>query len=328
MADNLTNPYISAPSIINRAGGADRLDRKVSQWIEPYAAGAAFDVGLIGVPLSRSSISASAASENPNAMRLAWKGFGTWYADYDTDVCDLRVCDIGDIKMHVTDILQCQSNIEAGLTQLYQDIPDMIPVVIGGDHSITRPSLKAFANANPGKTIGLIQFDTHFDVRNLEDSGPSNGTPFRGLLQDGVIRGENIVQIGIHGFSNATPYRDYVREQGITTYTMRQVRQKGAEALVKQAASELSKRVDLIYVTVDIDVLDISHCPGSPGAAPGGMMSWELFDAVYHLGLEPKVQALDLVELDPFRDIAQISVKTGCHTILSFLAGVRNRLKA
>lgn len=321
------NPYLYPAGLLNRSGSSDRLDRKVSQWIQPWQQGEKVEVGLIGAPLSRSSISPSAASETPNAIRLAWKGFGTWYADFDVDISDLIVRDMGDLAMHTTDIVQSQTNIEHGLSQLYRDEQEFLPIVVGGDHSITRPSLMAFAQANPGKTIGLIQFDTHFDVRNLEDGGPSNGTPFRGLLQDGVMKGENIVQLGIHGFSNALPYRDYVREQGITYYTMRQIRQIGMEALVAQVVTKLSQRVDLIYITVDMDVLDISQCPGSPGAAPGSLMSWELLEAVYFLGLEPKVRALDLVELDPFRDIASISVKTGCHTLLSFMAGVRNRLR-
>ncbi|MGD8191745.1 agmatinase family protein [Brevibacillus ginsengisoli] len=321
------NPYLLPPALINRIGGADRLDRKVSQWIQSYQAGDTPDVGFIGAPLSRSSISASAASETPNAVRMAWRGFSTWYADFDVELSDLHVADLGDIKMHTTDILRCQSNIEEGLFHLYQELPTMLPIVIGGDHSITRPSLKAFARANEGKKVGLIQFDTHFDVRNLEDGGPSNGTPFRGLLDDEVIKGENIVQIGIHGFSNSRAYRDYVRENGITYYTMRQVRQIGLEPLMHQVVRDLSSKVDVIYVTVDIDVLDLSHCPGSPGAAPGGMMSWELFEAVYHLGLHPQVGALDLVELDPFRDVSQLSVKSGCHVLLSFLAGVQKRVK-
>lgn len=320
-----TNPYLRPAALINRTGGGDRLDLKASQWIKPWKPGEKVEIGLIGAPLSRSSISASAASETPNAIRMAWKGFGTWYADFDVDVSELIVRDMGDIAMHTTDILRSQQNIEEGLLQLYREEQEFFPIVIGGDHSITRPSLKAFARANPGKTIGLIQFDTHFDVRNLEDGGPSNGTPFRGLIEDGVIQGLNIVQLGIHGFSNAVAYRDYVREQGITYYTMRQLRQTGTEPLIRRAAFDLASRVDLIYVTVDMDVLDASQCPGSPGAAPGGMLAWELFEAVYQLGMETKVRALDLVELDPFRDVAGLSVRAACHTLLSFMAGRKSR---
>ncbi|MGA9173343.1 MAG: arginase family protein [Thermoactinomyces sp.] len=164
-------------------------------------------------------------------------------------------------------------------------------------------------------------------MRSLESGGPSNGTPIRGLIESGTIRGENIVQIGIHSFTNAAVYRRYVDEQGITFFTMLDVRTRGLTEILKQAISMLKEKVDLIYVTVDIDVLDLSFLPGSPGPSPGGMFSWELFEAVHQLGKEPQVKALDLVCLDPFRDVAWVSVKTAMHTILSFLSGVCLRRK-
>lgn len=77
----------------------------------------------------------------------------------------------------------------------------------------------------PGKT-GLLQFDTHFDVRSLESGGPSNGTPVRGLLESGTLEGKEIVQIGIHGFANSRIYRQYAEEKGITFYTMHQIWKK------------------------------------------------------------------------------------------------------
>ena len=74
----------------------------------------------------------------------------------------------------------------------------MIPIVLGGDHSISFPSITGFANSK-GK-VGIIQFDAHHDLRNLDDGGPSNGTPFRSLLENGVITGKQLVQIGIRNF--------------------------------------------------------------------------------------------------------------------------------
>ncbi|WP_240666700.1 agmatinase family protein [Longirhabdus pacifica] len=322
---------LSPPAIVHAGGSNDQMDTKVHQWITPWKAKEdVFDVGIIGAPLSRSSISVSGASETPNAMRLAWKGFSTWYADFDVELTPLQVRDIGDIRMHTTDIQQCHDNIEKGLISLYQHYLDrpFLPIVIGGDHSITRPAFNAFAKANKDASIGIIQFDTHFDVRNLVDGGPSNGTPFRGLIeQDHTVKGENIIQIGIHGFSNSAVYRDYVKAQGITYFTMRDIRKQGAEYIIQHSVESLAKKVDIIYVTVDMDVLDISHCPGSPGAAPGSMLSWELFECLYFLGQQSIVKAVDIVELDPTRDIANMSVKTACHTMLSFLSGLVQRNK-
>jgi formiminoglutamase len=204
--------------------------------------------------------------------------------------------------------------------------PSFMPLILGGDHSVTCPSVKAFCEAHPGKTVGLIQFDTHFDVRSLENGGPSNGTPIRGLLTADVFKGDHIYQIGIHSFSNSKPYYEYVREQGIHYYTMKQVREKGILTILAEVLQTLKEKVDVIYVTVDIDVLDQSFLPGSPGVAPRGMVSWDLFSAVHQLGRECKVSAIDFVCLDPFRDVGLVSVRTMTHTILSFLSGYQKRI--
>ncbi|GGE08957.1 formimidoylglutamase [Marinithermofilum abyssi] len=322
--------YIQPPVFINRAGSVDRFDRKVSQWIVPWEEGQEVEAGLIGVPLSRSSISPSAASEAPNALRGVWKSFAAYDVDHDVDLTRIRAADFGDIAMHVTDIPRCHQNIEAGVLEMLEasrDFPSFLPVILGGDHSITCPALKGLARFHTGKRIGLIQFDTHFDVRNLEDGGPSNGTPIRGLLESGTLRGEDIFQIGIHSFANALAHKEYAEEQGITYATMRQVRQEGLLSILERFVKILRQQVDGIYITVDIDVLDLACLPGSPGPSPGGMQPWELFDAVHRLGQEDKVLALDLVCLDPFRDRGQLSVKTGAHVILSFLSGYCQRLQ-
>jgi formiminoglutamase len=87
----------------------------------------------------------------------------------------------------------------------------------------------------------------------------------------------------------------------------------------------LSQKVDTIYLTVDMDVLDISMGPGAPAATPGGMRTDELFEAVLLAGACPQVKAMDLVCLDPYRDVGQTTVKAGVHVMLSFLTGLVQR---
>lgn len=105
------------------------------------------DVGVIGVPLSRSSISASGASETPWAVRQSWKSFSTYDVDHDADLTRLNVRDLGDVRMHVTDIPLCHHYIEKGMEEVYEKTQKQdffLPVIIGGDHSITCPSVKAW----------------------------------------------------------------------------------------------------------------------------------------------------------------------------------------
>lgn len=320
--------FLEPPPIVACGAAGDRLDVRMSQLIREAAPGQAFDVGLIGVPLSRSSISPSAASENPTAIRLAWRLFASYNLDYDVDLAALRIADLGDVTMHVTDIPRCHANIEEAVVEALSSHPPFFPVFIGGDHSITCPIVKGLKRVTPGRTIGILQVDTHFDLRNLHDGGPSNGTPMRGLIESGTVVGSHIVTIGVHGHFNALAYKRYADEQGVRYYTAREVRRRGVEAVVEEALAYLRARVDAIYLTVDMDVLDVAFAPAAPASTPGGLATWDLLEAAYRIGREEKLAAMDLVCLDPHRDgRAQATVKTGAHVVLNVLCGYAQRIR-
>lgn len=336
---NYPYPMLSAPAF-RWSGRGSGQEPKVHQWIatldapwngpcDSHPAGSVdwsqYDVTLLGIPLSRSSISASAASENPDAMRRAWKYFVPYNLDYDVDLTPLRVLDLGDVRQHVTDIAQCHRNITEAMAAMRTHHPHAFPISIGGDHSITAMLVKGWKQVHSGDRIGILQFDTHFDLRSLEDNGPSNGTPIRNLIESGTVRGEDVYNIGLHGFFNARSLKEYADQAGLHYITLKQARQRGIETVVREALQQLSQRVDTIYLTVDMDVLDIGAGPGAPAATPGGMQTDELFEAVYLAGLCDKVKAMDIVCLDPLRDVAESTVKAGVHVMLSFLTGFIRR---
>ncbi|MCF6093776.1 agmatinase family protein [Microaerobacter geothermalis] len=330
----MTYPYqfIDPPQVIYRGKPGSLDEMKMDQLIQEHKPGNPFDVGLIGVPLSRSSISPSAASENPNTIRGIWRSFSTYNIDYDINLNRLKIADIGDIRMHITDILRCHQNIENGVVEILEANPSFLPVFIGGDHSITCPIVKGLKKfygvqgmGRDGK-IGILQFDTHFDLRDLKDGGPSNGTPIRGLIESGVIEGQHVVNIGLHGYFNTHSLKKYADENGVKYYTIREVRKQGIEQIISEAIQYLKEKVDFIYVTVDIDVLDIAFAPAAPASTPGGLTTWELFEAVYLAGKEEKVIGMDVVCLDPHRDLRNLAtVKTGAHVILNSLCGYLSR---
>ncbi|RDU36504.1 formimidoylglutamase [Neobacillus piezotolerans] len=306
-------------------------DPKVKDWI--FQAGGDFsfneggwDIAVLGVPLSRSSISVSGASEFPEAFRRAWGGFSTYNLDYGTDLKELKVLDLGNVKMHFTDIARSHDNITQAMKYLKEELPDAFPVSIGGDHSVTARLISGLKAAHPGKEIGILQFDTHLDLRDLADHGPTNGTPIRYLIENGIIQGKNVFNIGLHGFFNGQTLLAYAKEHSVNYITLREARKKGIAETVREAVAELSERVDLIYVTIDMDVLDIAFAQGVPASTPGGMSSHELLEGVYEAGLSGKVGAMDIVCLDPTKDTpALATVKTGVYTFLTFLTGVKNR---
>ncbi|RNB89589.1 formimidoylglutamase [Brevibacillus fluminis] len=317
---DLLNP----PELIRRSNWRDRYETKVSQWLTPWDGETAPEIGFIGLPLSKTSISISGASMTPNALRELFANVTTYSIDHDVDLQELAAYDLGDIQMHVTDLLRCHANIEQGMKNVYEALPNMFPIIAGGDHSITCPSVKAFKQKIGGK-VGIVQIDSHMDVRNLEDGGPSNGTPIRGLIESGTVEGKHIAQIGIHSFANSKPYRDYAVSKGITQFTARQVAREGIEPLVAKALEIAGEGTDAIYVTIDMDVLDQAYAPGVPAMVPAGMTSWQLIDAAFLLGQHPKVKGFDIVCVDPMQDPRRATVRTTLHVILNFLAGYMKR---
>lgn len=318
--------WIHPPEVWRRSNWKDRYETKVSEWIVPWDGKESTELGMIGVPLSKSSISLSSAAMTPNALRELFPNVTTYNVDHDLDLQELTIRDLGDVKMHVTDIKQCHSNIYHALHMLYQKVPDVFPLIVGGDHSITCPSVQAFRKRYQ-RPVGIIQLDSHMDVRNLEDGGPTNGTPIRGLLESGTVTGENIVQIGLRSFANSKPYRDYARAQGIHQYTERDLNRNGIDYLIQKALEIAGRQTEAIYVTVDMDVLDQAFAPGVPAMVPSGMTARELVHAVFLLGQHPQVKGFDIVCVDPLQDPRRATVRLMIHVILHFLTGYLIRKK-
>jgi formiminoglutamase len=312
------------PSVIKRAPWQDRPETRVSNWIEQWDFAEEIDAGLIGAPYSAASISPSGAAGGPESVRMAFRYNTTYSPDWDTDITALRVRDLGDIGGHLTDVAIAHGKIESVVREALTLGNHFLPIIIGGDHSITAPAVRGFLAAHEGKKVGIINIDAHYDVR-VDDWGPHNGTPFRQLIEGG-INGKNVVELGIHGFMNASWYRLWCNEQGVTTITGRDVYKRGMEACILEALGIAGDGTDLIYVSVDIDALSYPWAPGTSASSAEGLSAWDLLEAMFICGQHPNVAALDVVEIDPTRDVQGVTARAGCSTILAFLAGLQRRL--
>ncbi len=319
-------PHLVPPETQRRARFQDRHETRVTNWIEPWDFESSLDVGIIGVPFSRLAITPNSAYASPTALREAFGQFTTYSPDFDVDLTDLRVREVGEISTPIADPREGIDHIEESLRACFTLPERFFPVIVGGDHSITAPAVRAFCRAHPDLQVGLIHFDAHNDVR-VMDHGPTNGTPIRGILESGVrVSGRNLVQVGIHGFMNASYYKRWVEGKGGTIFTGRQVRRLGIEHVIGEAIEIASAGTDAIYVTVDIDVLELAYAVGTGVASPEGIAPSDLFEALFLLGQDPLVAAIDFVELDPRRDVATITTRTFASAVLSFLAGLFLRL--
>jgi len=280
------------------------------------------DMILYGAPISRSSISVSGASLYPTEFRRAWKGFATYNLDEKVDLTSYLAADAGDVAMHMTDILLSHQRIQETSKYLAKHYPSTTLCMIGGDHSTTACAVRGIKEVFSNETIGILQLDTHLDVRDPKELGPANGTPIRQLIDGRIVKGEHVVNIGLHGYFNAKQLIDYANEHNIEMVTLKQARKNGLNKTIQEALERLTAKVDRIYVTVDMDVLDISVAPGVPASTPGGMTTIELFDSLLEIGKHASVKHIDFVCLDPSKDsgVAE-TVKTGVYAWLQFVTG-------
>ncbi len=319
-------PHLLPPEKLKISHWNDRNELRVNNWLKPWDFASPLDVGLITVPFSKTSILPNSAHAAPNALRDVWAIFTTFTPDFDVDISTLRVRELGDVGTPILDLHQGLADIQECLQACMSQPEDFFPVIVGGDHAITAPAVRAYCASHPEQQVGLIHFDAHNDVR-VMDHGPTNGTPVRGILESGVrVRGENLVQVGIHGFMNASYYKRWVEGQGGTIYTARAIRQRGMEGTIGSALEIAGRGTDAIYVTVDIDVLEVGYAPGTAAATADGISPTDLLEALFILGQDPRVAAIDFVELDPTRDVAEITTRTFASAILTFLAGLFLRL--
>ena len=288
---------------------------------DAWLGSAAVSPGLLvaGVPSSSASLSRSDAWRFPAEFRTALTRLSVFDGETAVDLREVTVADLGDWPVDGLDMHTMPAEVRLLAAAL-----DPVPVkaFIGGDNAITRPLVSGLAGGDLSG-VGILTLDAHHDVR-LTDNGPTNGSPIRGLIEDGLPYGR-VIQVGIHSFSNSAEYRGYCEEHGIEVVTMSTVDEVGAGWVVTSALHDLAKRCSWIYVDVDIDVLDLAFAPGCPGARPGGLTPRQLAAACRAAGRHPAVRAVDFVEVDPARDRDGLTAMNAASAFLAFVSGLAER---
>jgi agmatinase len=236
---------------------------------------------------------------------------------------ELAVVDYGDTAAHASDVLGAHDEIAARVGEILA--AGAIPAVIGGDHSITLPILRALAAHHGADGFSVIHFDTHADTGEWDGPLPNHGDPFSRAVMEGALQGGNIVQIGLRGSWPFPEDFDRMRAQGFRWHTMGEVDERGLRAVLDEAIAHARERAPRTYLTVDIDSLDPAYAPGTGTPEPGGFTSRELLGAVRRIACELDLCGLDLVEVSPPYDVAGITAQAGQRVIQEALGGIALR---
>ena len=292
---------------------SDRLWPRANSLFKPNLKKA--DIALVGVPAHKSSISPTSAHLTPKAIREALAKYSTFSASKEIDLRGLSFTDLGDVIN--PDGLDGKKRVAKKLENVLESYQTLI--ALGGDNSITF-SVASSIFKDLSK-VGLVTLDAHHDLRD----GMSNGSPVWRLIQAG-LPGKNIVQIGISDFANSREYTQRAKEQGIHIISRDQLRRQSMKDAMKEAFSVLNRRVDEIYVDLDVDVCDRAAVPACPASVPGGISADELRQAAFYAGANSKVRAVDITEIDVKKDSPdQRTIRLAALLVLEFAAGVASR---
>jgi agmatinase len=286
------------------------------------------DVAVVGAPFDLSTTNRPGARFGPRAIRSGAYEPGTYHLDLGIEIFDwLEVVDFGDAYCPHGQTEVGHANIKARVGEVARR--GIVPVVLGGDHSITWPAATAVAEARGWGKVGIVHFDAHADTADIIDGNlASHGTPMRRLIESGAVLGKNFVQVGLRGYWPPPDVFQWMLDQGMRWHLMHEIWERGIQAVIEDAVAEALDGADALYISVDIDVLDPGFAPGTGTPEPGGMTPADLLRTVRRLATDTNVVALDVVEVAPPYDVSDTTVNNAHRVVFEVLAGLAWKRRA
>jgi agmatinase len=286
------------------------------------------DVVIVGAPFDGGTSHRPGTRFGPQAIRM------TDYLPHDasrpslalrTDgLRDLRVVDAGDVEMYSGNIESALPRLEAAVETVAR--AGAIPVVLGGDHSIAFPDAKGVANVLGHGRVSMLHFDAHADTGDIEfGSLWGHGQPMRRLIESGAVRGDRFLQIGLRGYWPGPSTLEWMASHRMRSYEMTEIVARGLDVCLEEAGRTATDDCDGVFLSVDIDVCDPAHAPGTGTPEPGGLTARELLDAVRRVSLELPVVGVDVVEVSPPYDAADITAALANRVVLESLCAIARR---
>src|ERR1700688_826005 len=290
---------------------------------ESYASGGAL---ILGAPYDGGTSHRPGARFGPQAIRL------TDYLPHDGSrphlalgvdpLQDLKVADAGDTELSLRRLQEAVHLAAAS---------GAIPVILGGDHTIAFPDATGVAMHVGWGRLSVIHFDAHADTGDTQfGSLYGHGTPMRRLIESGAVRGDRFLQIGLRGYWPEPPTLAWMADQRMRSFEMTEVTSRGLDACLTEAFEIAVDDCDAVFLSVDVDVVDPGMAPGTGTPEPGGLTGRQLLDAVRRIAMELPLAGIDVVEVAPPYDHAEVTGYLANRVVLEALSGIawRRRMLA
>lgn len=284
------------------------------------------DVAILGLPFDGGVTHKPGARHGPEALRRASSLLSREFSyegelkNIDTgraaSYSDIELRDCGDAPVVPTDIEETLARVQSHVEAVPASV---LPVLLGGDHSLTYPSFVGRA-ATVDDAVGLVHLDAHTDAW-----GPSelygeyyHSSPMNHIAASRYSRYASHALVGARGNVD-TEFVDRIKSGEVHVETARDIHEEGIEECLERAIDDATVDVDHIYVTIDIDVVDPAFAPGTGTPSPGGLTSSDIIRAVELLGDRPEVTAVDLMEVSPPLDSTGSTAALGAVLLARFL---------
>lgn len=275
------------------------------------------------------------ASHGPNAVRNSSMYLGSGARQPHMHVMvdpleDLNVVDFGNAP---NDMMSTERTIHAVRSFVRQVAEtknqrdeNIIPFIVGGDHSLMYPDVAALTDVYGKGNVGVIHFDAHYDAGKYGMGHLINhGMPVYRLIEEGLVEGKNFIQVALRGYYPDEAAFTWMRENGFRYHTMAEIDDRGWKTVMEDVIREASEGPEFLYISFDIDTLDPAYVPGTGTPEPGGLTPREAFPILRRLCAETNVVGFELVELSPHMDPTYVSALNANRLIRECLTGVAMR---
>jgi agmatinase len=302
--------------------GVDRCD-----WADPATYPGA-DVVILGAPFDGGTSHRAGTRFGPQYIRQAC------YLPHDGSrpslalgvdaLRDVRVYDAGDVEMYSGDAARSVRDLQTAVHAVART--GAIPLILGGDHTIAWPDAAGVAQHVGEGRVSMVHFDAHADTGDTNlGSLIGHGQPMRRLIESGAVRGDRFLQIGLRGYWPPPETLDWMALQRMRSYEMTEIVARGLDDCLTEAFGIAVDDCDTVFLSVDIDVCDPGHAPGTGTPEPGGLSARQLLDAVRRVCYELPVGGIDVVEVSPPYDHAEITSFLANRVVLEALSAIARR---
>ncbi len=286
------------------------------------------DVVIVGAPFDGGTSHRPGARFGPQAIRqacyLPQDGSRPHLALRTDALRDLDVRDAGDVEMYSGDVERSIASLEDAVFRVVS--AGAVPVVLGGDHTVTLPDATGVARHHGFGSVSMLHFDAHADTGDIEfGSLYGHGQPMRRLIESGALRGDRFLQIGLRGYWPGPETLAWMAAQNMRSYEMTEIGARGLDACLSEAFGIATDGCEGVFLSVDVDVCDPGHAPGTGTPEPGGLSARQLLDSVRRICLELPVVGVDVVEVSPPYDHAEITAYLGNRVVLEALSAMAAR---